>query len=423
MNESVDWSRATYLFGVVVREALERAARATPPGESLHTGRVLLTLAQVDVHGNWSQFWLHANYPKPYLLLQAEDGSVHFGATWNGVPVSHDLHLAFELLHTFARAYDLSAIVPAWMVLALVAHSETGAAQALCTHSEISHEKLLDVVQEELLGSGLESLHEVIAGAPAATTSTRLNWNALSDDLDVLSALASGAHVRETSNGPLLSQVVRDYGEQARTLGTVPAQEVLRSARSIFDVPDPSAAQVLFALAEEPSPAVLGALRTAGISPSLLAAGAMEQIHDDGERPRVGTSVLVWTIVNLVLMFVVMGLVIRHALTAGSPWELVFVIPALVGPPATSAWFPGLASLALAAVLPTAGALMAVDAALSWLRQRDERRALASRTAVTLTNAEYRAWLKRRRYTAAQLARKDRLMVPFRAMRAGLQAV
>ncbi|MDX8141568.1 hypothetical protein SK854_05550 [Lentzea sp. BCCO 10_0061] len=428
MEAHRDWSRSNGLLGVVAREAMTRAARGTPQGQVLQTGRVLLELARADIHGNWSQFWLHTGFPKPYKLLDAADGARPSDSTWNGVPMSSDLHASLALAQTFTRVYEMSPVVPGGLVLALVSKQDSGATRALLTNGEISHPELLEVVQRELLGVALENLDQVIAAAPRQE-GVHQDWTGLAadaagsrtpDDLDLLTVISRAGQVLASSNGPLIARVLDEFTDEARAMGTHDAQEVLRYARTGFETVEPNNGQVLFALTERPSPAVAAVLRTAGISPPLVAAGAMEQLDAAADPPSIGVPVLVWTVANLVLTLMVIGLIIKHAAGPGSWWELGFVAAAMLGPPAVSAWVPGVLSLGLAVVNPVAGLVLAVEAVLGWVREQQERRALTARTGVPLSNAEHRAWLQRRRYTAGQLAAKDRALVPFRAMRSGL---
>ena len=70
--------------GEIVRSALDLAARETPPGHPIETGRVFLALARVDVREDWSRVWQQVGYPAPGTFVATRDpGGGTAGTTWD----------------------------------------------------------------------------------------------------------------------------------------------------------------------------------------------------------------------------------------------------------------------------------------------------------------------------------------------------
>jgi hypothetical protein len=412
-------------FGDTAARALQLAAGDLPPGGVLETGPVLLALARVDVHGYWSRIWLRTGFPAGQQLRAVRDphGPAH-GDDWKGMRVSDDLARALRVATDAAVAERMIPVPPGLLAYALLASPEAGASQMLLAQSDVAHADLLALVRHDLLGSDWTEPGPRTTG-PATDSHTSWLRRAESiaaprpaDDLDLLAVLIDAGGVDERMNGPLIGRVLADLGDQARPLGVRGAGPVVQAACDEFGVVEPNAHQLVFAAADHPSAALAGIVEVAGGTAGELAAGAMIALAPEADRGvRQPREVLVWTIIDLFLTIACAFLVVRHAFETGRWYELAFAVLAFSGPPAVTAWLPGLGAIALAFLdLPAASAL-AAGALAGWMRTRCERTALTSRTGVRLGLAEYRAFVMRSRYTTAFRRLADTNLARFRAPR------
>jgi hypothetical protein len=181
----------------VVIAAFRLAASERPPGFPLATGRVLAALSRVDMANDWQRISLYTSDPLRTGLAEALDDpyrtdpaspavgwadgirELNSLPTWEGAPMSERLAAALALVGRICDACRLGPAPSGAMTLALVADSENGAARVLLGSGSITHGKLLDLIQADLLGTHLEGLDRLlvsarprlgapVAGAPAA---------------------------------------------------------------------------------------------------------------------------------------------------------------------------------------------------------------------------------------------------------------
>jgi len=141
--------------------AMRRAAEGRPDGRPLTTGAVFEALSGVDHEADWERLWLDTGDLQALRLQDAPDSGVATEVRWEGLPLTADLANALSLVDAMSRAYELPAVTPGLMAVALVADPDSGAARRLTGHG-LSHSALLDLVQWEIYGSTLENLPELI---------------------------------------------------------------------------------------------------------------------------------------------------------------------------------------------------------------------------------------------------------------------
>lgn len=164
-----DEKRRTYrleLSGVVER-ALRLAATAS--GGMLQTGDVLSTLADVDVLGDWGRFWMHVDAPPLTEIRGSLDddpfgpSDVDLGDLRLGCDVSAEMAAAFALLERLQNVYSLAPVPAGALALAILAQPGSGAAQVVLRYASADREDVLRYVQEDLIGSHLPHLHDLIS--------------------------------------------------------------------------------------------------------------------------------------------------------------------------------------------------------------------------------------------------------------------
>ena len=170
--------------------AMRLAATERPANHPLTTGRVLSALMRVDIANDWQRIWLYTGDPMLLGLADVPDvpdvpdapvsrGPVGPEAVyreperWEGVVLSDALANALKLLSRICDAYRLVPAPSGALALALLADPSNGATRVLLRPGAVTHAKLLELVQSELLHTRLEGIGGLIArhqsaGRPAA---------------------------------------------------------------------------------------------------------------------------------------------------------------------------------------------------------------------------------------------------------------
>ncbi|MFI5590009.1 hypothetical protein ACIA5G_33520 [Amycolatopsis sp. NPDC051758] len=418
----MSWAWKTTPLGETATDACRLAAEELRPHEILSTGRVLFTLSRMDIHGNWDRIWGRTGTTAPALSAvedqDQDQDQVHQATTWHGVRVSGDLARSLSLAAEIATGQGMSPIPAGLLAFALLADENAGAARTLLAGGEIGHDELLALVEHDLLRphESLLPLEEPERDEGWVERTERLSRPRRPDDLDLLAVLIDSGAIGRAGNNRLLTQARAELADKARLFGTRPATSIVESAQEEFGVMAPDAHQVVFALADRPSPALTAVLSVAGVTPRQLAAWAMTEL-DETTRRRVNGDVRVWSIANLALLVATAVLIVRHAMSGGDWWELGFLLIVFLGPPAVTAWFPAACAVGLAVFNPVAAVVLSAEALVSWLRERTERGALTARTGVRLTLAEYRAFVARGKDNVTPRDRFDVTLAPLRAAR------
>jgi hypothetical protein len=385
--------------------ALRLAATRRIPNGKLTTGRVLAALAQIDVANAWDRVWLHAGEPDALRLASAPDADEEsVTERWENVPLSGDMANAMTALRLISQRYMLSPASTGVLALALVADPRSGAARTLCANG-LSHAELIEIIQDDLIGVGLDGLSDVIAGlrgtpgpqrAPGSAELTVAELLRLAadraagrapDELDILITMLAMPRPGELLERMGLDrELFEETEEPLRTIGVRGAMDVSPAEGG------ESAMHLLAGLAQAPSPGLSWLLRMVGIDRTDIAAEAMDAAATDAGRPQsLSGGAILLGIVNVLLCVVNTVLVIIHAIDPGSLWELLLIPLLWFGYPR---WPSGVALIIAAPmfflVSPAVGAVQLVTGIFDWFQARAERRALIARTGVVVSYGVHR---------------------------------
>jgi hypothetical protein len=141
-----------------VRAALTLAATRRG-NESLTTAHVLVEVMRVDRDASgWAHISLYGRSLEQIEPSQWLDSGGESPATWEDVPLSAELAVALEVAARLVDDYGLVPMPTVALVLGLIANPGSGAARALVEGTGCTHAKLVELVQDSLAGSRLESL-------------------------------------------------------------------------------------------------------------------------------------------------------------------------------------------------------------------------------------------------------------------------
>lgn len=419
--------------------ALRLAATRRPQNGNLTTGLVLAAIADVDAVKAWDRLWLHTGEPDAIRLADApETDDQRAAKTWENVPLSGDMANAMAALRMLSEKYTLIPASTGVLALALVADPRSGAARRLCANG-LSHADLLEIIQDDLIGTSLVGLGDAItgmdetgakpgAGDPSATellglAADRAAGRRAPDEMDILAVMLTVPKTAEfLERLGLEKELIEATEEPLRAIG-------LRSALEVNPADGgESAMHLLAGLAQAPSMGLSWLLRLTGIDKADVAAEAMDVAATDaGRRRRSSGTVIVLGLFNVLLSLVILVLLIIHAVGPGSLWELLLIPLIWAGYPRWPSVLPILITVPMyLLVSPAVGIIQLVAGLGDWLQVRAERRDLIARTGVVVSYGVLRR-ISLRRMRKGQLSLlwrrwlRIRLLAP-RMLRAAAKA-
>jgi hypothetical protein len=155
---------------VGTRDALELAA-ATRSGRPLGTLTILEAIIATDAGGRWEAVQLQTTF----ITTDGEEhdpGEAASSHKWGDVFLTMAAAAAFRDAEAIANAFGLRPIPPGVLALGLLSRSDTAAARALLAGDSTTHEHLLVLVQDHVLGTRLEGLELILGSARRAAASS-----------------------------------------------------------------------------------------------------------------------------------------------------------------------------------------------------------------------------------------------------------
>ncbi|MEV6704972.1 RIP homotypic interaction motif-containing protein [Micromonospora wenchangensis] len=154
-------------LSATVQVALATASAECGPSDPLHTGHVLDALARHDPLGAWERIWEHTGYPAENgLRNKLDDDATVIPQGANGItsrPITAGFALALRILDRLVRTYGMVPLQPGGLAIALAGAPESGAAEALLSRSDLSHQALIELMATELMHADLPDLYETIS--------------------------------------------------------------------------------------------------------------------------------------------------------------------------------------------------------------------------------------------------------------------
>jgi hypothetical protein len=158
------------LAGVPLSARVEAAlqdATSCRPGHTVQTRHLLLSLVHADAYADWNRIF---DFRDPDGLLTADvaDPDLGTGGRWGEALLTVTCAEALRLAARIATEYNLLPMPPGVLALGLLADPRSGAARCLGVSTEAEHMRLIDLVQQDVLNSGLVNFDVSPAEAPPA---------------------------------------------------------------------------------------------------------------------------------------------------------------------------------------------------------------------------------------------------------------
>jgi hypothetical protein len=152
-------------------DALELAA-TTRSGKPLGTLTILEAIIATDGGGRWEAVQLQTSFIASDGAEERDPGEAASSYKWGEVPLTAAAALAFRDAEAIANAFGLRPIPPGVLALGLLSRSDTAAARALLAGDSTTHQHLLALVQDHVLGTRLEGLELILGSARRAAASS-----------------------------------------------------------------------------------------------------------------------------------------------------------------------------------------------------------------------------------------------------------
>lgn len=145
-----------------VEEAAAFAA-SQANGAVVGTAALLVALAAADATGDWAWIELHTRSIDWSIVRQYPDQDRSPGGKWHGFDLTPEAHRALKFAAQITREYASFTTIPVGIfAVALIHDRGNGAARALMHESGLSHDELVDLFQDALLGIRLQGLSALL---------------------------------------------------------------------------------------------------------------------------------------------------------------------------------------------------------------------------------------------------------------------
>jgi hypothetical protein len=337
------------LLSLTVINALEIAA-ARRDGRPMGTLDILLGILGVDLTWGWESVQIEASFVTQDDVERFADPRPQADGHWHNVPLSATATQALRTAAAIASQYKLAPMPGGALALGLLADPRSAASAALLAHSSIGHERLLGLIQENVLDTSLEGLDlGAGAGAPREAARAPEGMARRGAGTDVGAAALARAREIEGRESPgslaLLAAAVEldEDLDLADLLGSMllDGDELAQLARQLEDE-DAAAAEVVEAAAERygeqldpagliaatalrDSPRLRRALSISRLSPRELAAQVAEwRQRRDGKQLTTGRLMVV-AVLGMLGSIATSVLLVLSVLGSGDWWWLLFL--------------------------------------------------------------------------------------------------
>lgn len=129
---------------------------ANAPGDTgiLTTHSVLGALMHTDATNNWERIW--PGDAAAFKTRNLPDPQPQPTATWRGTVVNGSCARALRYAQQLSNRYQMQAIPPGLLALGILHDPLNGATAALITGTDLTYRRLLQLIQEDILGFDLE---------------------------------------------------------------------------------------------------------------------------------------------------------------------------------------------------------------------------------------------------------------------------
>jgi hypothetical protein len=410
------------LLSLTVINALEVAA-ARRDGRPLGTLDILLGILGIDLTWGWESVQIEASFVTQDDVERFADPQPQAKGHWHNVPLTTTATRALQTAAAIADRYKLEPMPGGALALGLLADPRSAASLALLANTSISHQRLLVLIQENVLDTSLEGLDLAGGAGDGARSGARFVSSGIPgkgpgqprEAVDVGTAALARAQEIEGSESPgslallaaaidlnadpdladLLDSMLIDRDDLAgfarkRRSEDASAEEVVQSAAERYgDSLDP--AGLIAAAAQRDSPRLRSALSIPRLPPRELAAQVAEWRRRRADKGATTTLHLVVSVLHLLGSIATSILLVLSVLGSGEWWWLALLYPVWSGYPKEGLWFGAAVAVVLGVLVgPVVAAAQAVTVLLEIAQATIERDLLWAGTGIRISIRQQR---------------------------------
>ncbi|MFC6084125.1 CHAT domain-containing protein [Sphaerisporangium aureirubrum] len=150
-------------FSEIAAVALDAAARQCREGRRVDTRDVLLALMRVDVRGEWDRIWLEFGSTEAVAAAAVTDPVADGDDLWLDVPLTGTCAAAVRAARLMSQWYDMLPVGASVLALCLAGEPSSAAAQSLTGGVPARYPRLIQQLQEALMGGVLGNLPRVLS--------------------------------------------------------------------------------------------------------------------------------------------------------------------------------------------------------------------------------------------------------------------
>ena len=378
-----------------VVDALRHASADSQADSFITTRDLMAQLIRVDHVGRWDRVFLHATHPDTVTSIYDLENTLDPHSVWSHVRISAHCANALRVARHISDRYDLWPMPAGVLALGLISDPESTACHIMLSCTDLSHQELIDLIQDEVLGVSLggvtstfglgqpeEHFSADVAHASNGILTTAQRYAPPGESAGavelltaVLDFLGGGQLEYAIDSLPLDARFVATTLLAVQDFETVPAESIIAAAADQFTTARPTADQLLVTLTRKPVNAVRKSLWYAGLDSDEVAVVAANIGYENRKRPTWRPDyIMLLSTLHLLIAVVVAALVILHVAETRDWPNLLLLLISWWGYPGASPWIGAPVSVSLLFLVgPLAAGACATGLAIGLASQRAER--------------------------------------------------
>ncbi len=138
-----------------VDDAIGLATERTGPDSPLQTAALFVAIARSDLTSPWNYLALSVGAFEQLQETMYHDPNGSPVGTWRGRSISGDLASALRYAQRLVESYELTTLTPTLLALSLVSDPSSGAAATLLRGSDLTHQQLIRLINDEIASPSL----------------------------------------------------------------------------------------------------------------------------------------------------------------------------------------------------------------------------------------------------------------------------